>query len=42
MVIIITMDLQEVGCEVTDWFELAQDMERRRAIVKAVINNQVP
>ncbi len=38
---IIKMDLQEVDCEVTDWFELAQDMDRWRALLKAVMNLQV-
>ena len=33
---IIKMDLQQVGCELMDWFELAQDMDRWRALVKAI------
>jgi len=36
------MDLQEAGCEVTDWIELAQDMDRWRTLVNAVINLWVP
>ena len=38
----IKMDLQKVGCEAIDWIELAQDRDRWRALVNAVMNLQVP
>jgi hypothetical protein len=38
----IKMDLQEVVCEIIDWIEMAQDRDRRRALVTAVMNLRVP
>jgi len=37
----IRMDLQEVGCGYVDWIRLAQDRDRWRTLVSAVMNLRV-
>ena len=38
----IRMDLQEVGCVCMEWIGLAQDRDRWRTLVSAVMNLRVP
>ena len=38
----IRVDLQEVGCGYVDWIGLAQDRDRWRMLVSAVMNLRVP
>jgi len=38
----ITVDFQEVRCEGMDWIELAEDRDRWRALVTAVMNLWIP
>ena len=38
----IRMDFQEVGCGYVDWIGLAQDRDRWRTLVSAVMNLRVP
>jgi CRISPR/Cas system-associated protein Cas7 (RAMP superfamily) len=37
----IRMDLREIGLEDVDWIRLAQDRDRWRAVVSAVMNLRV-
>jgi len=38
----IKMDVYEVGCGGMDWIEVAQDKDRLRTLVNAVMNLRVP
>jgi len=38
----VKVDFQEVRCGGTDWIDLAQDRDRRRVLVNAIINLRVP
>ena len=38
----IKMDLREVGCDLGDWIDLAEDRDQLRAYVRAVMKLRVP
>jgi hypothetical protein len=38
----IKMDLREIGCDEVDWIGLAQDRDKWRTLVNAVMNLRVP
>jgi hypothetical protein len=38
----IKMDLREIGWNSMDWIDLAQDRDRRRALVNTVMNLRIP
>ena len=38
----IKMDLEELECEGTDWIDVAQDIDRWRTVVNAVMKLRVP
>ena len=38
----IKIDLREVGLRGTEWIDLAQERDRRRAVVNAVMNLRFP
>ena len=37
----IKMDLREVGCDLGEWIDLAEDRDQRRAYIRVVMNLRV-
>jgi hypothetical protein len=42
MYIVLRMDLRETGWDGVDWIDMAQDRDKWRALVNAVLNLRVP
>jgi hypothetical protein len=38
----IKMDLSEIGCDGIDWIDLAEDRDKRTALVNTVMNLRAP
>jgi hypothetical protein len=38
----IKMDLREIGWDVVDWMDMAQDRDKWRALVNTILNLRVP
>jgi hypothetical protein len=38
----IKMDVKEIGCEGGDWIHVAQDRDKRRAVVNTLMNPWAP
>jgi hypothetical protein len=38
----IKMDLREIGWNVVDWIDMAQDRDQWRALVNTILNLRVP
>jgi hypothetical protein len=38
----IKMDLREIGWDLVDWIDMAQDRDQYRALVNTILNLRVP
>jgi hypothetical protein len=38
----IKIDLREIGWDVVDWIDVAEDMDQWRAVVNTVMNLRIP